>query len=217
MSPKKHLWNWFFCRQNWVFPFVQRLQTYQIEIRSKNSRLDHLQLLKVKIRIRHQVIQDVLRLLRIQFCHQFMNSKYHKFLYQPRYRSNFIFTFWKWYFDFSSNFPWIYVNFSTPEQGPNRWNGSLFSPIIDTPSPAAPIGLFNLSGKRLKIFQKILSKKSKFSHLVNLKKVDSAMIPKIWKFRDFQTYQAFVQSTIFLLTVMIATRYSPNFPMAKVK
>jgi len=34
----------------------------------------------------------------------------------------------------------------TPEQGPNRWNGSLFSPIIDTPSPAAPIGLFNLSG-----------------------------------------------------------------------
>ena len=80
----------FFCRQNWVFPFVQRLQTYQIEIRSKNSRLDHLQLLKVKIRIRHQVIQDVLRLLRIQFCHQFMNSKYHKFLYQPRYRPNFI-------------------------------------------------------------------------------------------------------------------------------
>ena len=67
-----------FCRQNWVFPFVQRLQTYQIEIRSKNSRLDHLQLLKVKIRIRHQVIQDVLRLLKIQFCHQFMNSKYHK-------------------------------------------------------------------------------------------------------------------------------------------
>ena len=43
------------------------------------------------------------------------------------------------------------------------------------------------------------------------------MIPKIWKFRDFQTYQAFVQSTIFLLTVMIAIRYSPNFPMAKVK
>jgi len=34
----------------------------------------------------------------------------------------------------------------TPEQGPNRWNGSLFSPIIETPSPAAPIGLFNLSG-----------------------------------------------------------------------
>jgi rhodanese-related sulfurtransferase len=34
----------------------------------------------------------------------------------------------------------------TAEQGPNRWNGSLFSPIIDTPSPAAPIGLFNLSG-----------------------------------------------------------------------
>ena len=42
--------------------------------------------------------------------------------------------------------------FSTPEQGPNRWNGSLFSPIIETPSPAAPIGLFNLSGERLKYF-----------------------------------------------------------------
>ena len=47
--------------------------------------------------------------------------------------------------------------FSTPEQGPNRWNGSLFSPIIETPSPAAPIGLFNLSGKRLKYSIKYIS------------------------------------------------------------
>ena len=67
-----------FCRQNWVFPFVLPLETFQIEIRhqSKNSNPDHLQLLKVRIRIRLQVIQDVLRLLKILFCHQYMNSKY---------------------------------------------------------------------------------------------------------------------------------------------
>ena len=68
-----------FCRQNWVFPFVLPLETFQIEIRhqSKNSNPDHLQLLKVRIRIRLQVIQDVLRLLKILFCHQYMNSKYY--------------------------------------------------------------------------------------------------------------------------------------------
>ena len=70
LSPK------FFCRPNWEFLSVQLSATFQIEIRPKVSRPDHLQQPKVKILIRRRVIQvDVLRLLKVLSYHLFLNSK----------------------------------------------------------------------------------------------------------------------------------------------